>query len=51
MVDIGIVLPPIEGLENMFQRIGYFEQCYWVLDTHAIFVGNKVNSVRDITII
>jgi len=27
-VDIGIVLTPLDGLENMWARVGYFQQHY-----------------------
>lgn len=43
MIDIGLVLEPVEGQERVFRRIGYFEQHYWECDAYPIFAGDKVD--------
>lgn len=51
MIDIGLVLEPIEGQERVFRRIGYFEQHYWERDAYPVFAGNRVHDTMSVTIV
>ncbi|KAG0606678.1 hypothetical protein M758_9G159900 [Ceratodon purpureus] len=50
-IDVGLVLEPVKGHDNVFRRFGYFEQCYWDNDTYPIFAGDKEKETRSIIII
>ena len=47
MIDVRIVLQranTLDGTQDSFERVGYFEQYYWSTDKHPIF-SEKMNAM------
>ena len=49
MVDVGLILAPVEGSKNAFQRRGYYEESFWPSGKRHIFWEGEDKDVKTFT--
>jgi len=49
MVDVGLILAPVEGSKNAFQRRGYYEESFWPSEKRHIFWEGEDKDVKTFT--
>lgn len=49
--DVGLLLKNVEGKENVWERVGLFEEHYWEKETWPLFCGRDLSDRQTFTIV